>query len=89
MPDTTKATEARKTNGNSKSKNAPGVIPPGTTMRLNAFIKLWGTTRSGVTEMQKRGFKVRKDGGRSVVRAADLDEYAAQLPVAEVGAKDD
>ncbi|WP_397570613.1 hypothetical protein [Schlesneria sp. T3-172] len=77
-----KATKARKQSGNRKASAATGYVEAGESFSMEGFIERLGTTRSGVSEMRRRGLVVRKDGGRVRVLGADYLKYLASLPVA-------
>jgi len=77
-----KATEVRKGLGNHKAASATGVIMANESFDLSAFIERLGTTRSAVSEMRRRGLKLRRDGGRVRVLGSDYIAYLESLPEA-------
>ena len=79
-----KATKIRKSNGNRRASSATGHVAPGEIFSVKAFIDRLGTTRSGLSEMRRRGLKSRQDGGRVMILADDYLEYLKSQPVAEL-----
>lgn len=85
-----KAVESRRKNGNQHSTPAQFgcVIRADESFSVEAFIARIGTTRSGLSEMRRRGLKARKDGGkRVVILGSDYLDYIREQPVAELDEK--
>jgi len=69
----------RGSTGPHKPKNQSGVMVPGETLTITAFLDRLGISYTGLRGMMKRGLKVRKDGKYRRIRAADYDDYLANL----------
>ena len=77
-----KATKTRKEAGNHKASLATGYVEASESFSIDGFIERLGTTRSGVSEMRRRGLIARKDGSRVRILGADYLRYLESLPVA-------
>jgi hypothetical protein len=85
MPSTTdKAVKVSKEKGHHRERNAMGVVSANEVFTTQAFIDRIGTTRSGLSEMRRRGLKARRDGGAVRITGADYLEYLRSQPVAEL-----
>lgn len=79
-----KAVNTSKTKGHHRERKAEGIVRADEAFSIKAFCDRIGTTKSGLSEMRKRGLKARKDGGRVSITGADYLEYLRSLPVAEL-----
>lgn len=68
------------TGKHSTKKSRGGVLQPGETLQIQAFMERLGISYTQLRSMIDRGLKVRKDGKYRVVRAVDYDEYLSHLP---------
>jgi hypothetical protein len=80
-----KATEALKGGAKTSRPKHNGIISANEAYDIETFLQIVHTTRSGLSEMRRRGLKTRSEGGRRVwILGSEFLEYLKSQPVAEL-----